>query len=266
MEKTIYRKGEKIKYQSTGEGKVIVLLHGYLESHHVWGEFRTDLAKNFHVLAIDLPGFGESDEHDLVTYIEGMADAVHAVVTAEEISTCFMVGHSMGGYVTLAFAEKYEDHLNGYCLFHSTPASDNEEKREHRRREIDLIDMGKKELIINFNIPNTFADDNVEKFKEEIERIKGIAIQTKNEGIKNALKGMMQRPDRYYLLRDFQKPILVVAGAKDNYIPLNISQEMAEISNDIQLEVFEESGHMGFIEEKEKAVKVIHDFAKKLKW
>ena len=91
MEKTIYRKGEKIKYKSSGEGNVIVLLHGYLESHHVWGDFRTELASDYRVLAIDLPGFGESDEHNMVTYIDGMADAVRAVIDAEDIKKCFMM-------------------------------------------------------------------------------------------------------------------------------------------------------------------------------
>jgi len=266
MEKTIYRKGERINYECIGEGNPIVLLHGYLESHKVWGDFRAELARQFRVLAIDLPGFGASDEHKMVTYMDGMADAIYAVLAAEEINQCFMVGHSMGGYATLAFTDKYADRLNGFCLFHSTPYSDTEEKREHRRREIDLIDKGKKELIISYNIPNTFADVNLKKYEDEVNRIKEIALKTKDDGIKNALKGMMQRPDRHYVLHDFNKPMLLIAGAKDNHISLQISKTIAENAPKLQLEVFENSGHMGFIEEKDKAVNVITEYANKLNW
>jgi pimeloyl-ACP methyl ester carboxylesterase len=172
----------------------------------------------------------------------------------------------MGGYVTLSLADRFGDHLNGFCLFHSSPYSDNEEKREHRRREIDLIDKGKKELLIDFSIPQTFATDNLQKFNAEVERVKRIALETNDEGIKNALKGMMQRPDRHYVLHDFNRPKLLIAGAKDNYIPLYVSETIAKNVPSLQLEVFENSGHMGFLEEKEKAVEVILDFANKLKW
>lgn len=266
MEKTIYRKGEKVNYQCIGEGNTIVLLHGYLESLAVWGDFKNELAKGFKVLAVDLPGFGKSDEQKMVTYMDGMADAVNSVLEAENTAKCFMIGHSMGGYATLAFAEKYSDKLNGFCLFHSSPYSDNEEKREHRRREIGLIDMGKKELIINFNIPQTFAADNLEKFADDVERIKKIAIATKDDGIKNALKGMMQRPDRHFILHEFDKPMLLIAGTKDNYIPLDVAKSVAENAPKLQLEVLEHSGHMGFLEEMDKSLSIIKDFTNKLSW
>ena len=151
-------------------------------------------------------------------------------------------------------------------MFHSSPYSDDEEKREHRRREIELIDKGKKELIISYNIPRTFANSNLEKFAKNVDFVKEIALNTKDEGIKNALKGMMQRPDRHYVLRDFNNPVMLIAGVNDNYIPLKISKTIAKNAPNLQLEIFENSGHMGFIEEKEKAVKVIKEFANKLKW
>lgn len=264
MEKIILRKGKKINYRIKGEGKVVVLLHGYLESLDVWSEFYLELAKQFRVLAINLPGFGESDTLNLYASMEAMSDCVNAVLESEDIEKCIMTGHSMGGYVSLAFAEKHKDKLIGLSLFHSTPFADNEEKKQNRQREIELITQGKKSKIISINIPRTFADDNVSSFSKEINNLKDSALQTSDEGIIHALYGMIQRPDRQHVLKNINIPVLLIAGKNDNYIPLEISTQIAELSTKIQLEILENSGHMGFVEEKEKSVKILSGFISKL--
>lgn len=260
MERIIYRKGKKIAYKISGSGKIIVLLHGYLESLEVWNDFAFELAKDFKVICIDLPGFGKSDALDLYAPMEAMADSVNAVFDCEDIVDCTLVGHSMGGYVTLSFAERFADTINGFVLFHSTPYADNTEKIENRKREIELVEQGKKHTIISINIPKTFADENVSDFDKEIDKLKFIAKKTTDDGIVGALKGMIQRIDKQHIIKLFKKPMLIIAGAKDNYIPIEASRSISLLSEKIELEILENSGHIGFVEEKEKSLAILKNF------
>src|ERR1044071_7202110 len=112
--------GAKVRYADTGKGRVVVLLHGFLESLEVWfgNGFAQELAQHFRVIAIDLPGHGKSDCVGYVHRMERMADVVKGVMDELGLRRYAMVGHSMGGYVALAFAERYKENLCGLCLFH----------------------------------------------------------------------------------------------------------------------------------------------------
>ena len=243
-----------VAFKDLGKGTPLVLLHGYLESMEIWGEFADLLANNYRIILIDLPGHGKSGVSGKIHTMEMMADAVNEVLTSLQIDKCILVGHSMGGYVTLAFLDKYPDKLLAYSLFHSTPFADNEEKKANRDREINLIREGKKEMIYNVNIPKMFADDNLDEFEREINYAKEIAKNTPDEGIIALLNGMKERPERVELIKNTQVPFLLVLGKKDNYIPYDIVSEKIGIPRNLTKLILEKSGHIGFIEEKEKAV------------
>jgi len=244
----------KVKIKDQGKGIPVVLLHGYLESLEIWGEFANSLSKEYRIILIDIPGHGGSGILGEVHSMDMMAEAVNHVLVSLNISKCILIGHSMGGYVTLAFLEKFPDKLIAFSLFHSTPFADNDEKKANRDREIQLIKEGKKAVVYNVNIPKMFADDNLFEFKKEIEFSKKIAKNTPNEGIIALLHGMKSRPDRLELLKKTQVPFLLVMGKKDNYIPYDIVSERIGIPRDITKLILEKSGHIGFIEEKEKSV------------
>ena len=247
------------KVQGTGE-KVIFLLHGYLESLEIWDGFADDLAENNKVIRMDIPGHGKSDvlkeQHDM----ELLAQAALHVLEIEDIESCIMVGHSLGGYITLAFHEKYPEKLDGFSLFHSHPFADSEQVKENRAREIDLVEKGRKNVIINTNIPKMFANDNLEKFKDQVEWVRNIALNTTGEGIVANLKGMMNRPDRSELVRNTKKPFLLIAGVNDNYINYEEVIPKVVLPEKGSLITLENSGHVGFIEEKEKALLALDDF------
>jgi pimeloyl-ACP methyl ester carboxylesterase len=175
-----------------------------------------------------------------------------------------MVGHSLGGYVTLAFLANYPEKLEAFSLFHSHPFSDSEQVKENRQREINLVEQVKKKVIINTNIPKAFANDNLETFKGEVEWARQIALNTPGEGIIANLKAMMNRPDRSELVKNTDKPFLLIAGLKDNYI--NYEQIIPKIvlPEKGALVTFENSGHIGFVEEKDNALHVFKDFIMKL--
>ncbi|MBN2275236.1 MAG: alpha/beta hydrolase [Bacteroidales bacterium] len=245
---------------SEGEGIPLLLLHGYLESLRIWDSFAGLLKHHYKVIRMDLPGHGQSDVIAPVHTMELMAESVSAVLNALAIDACILVGHSMGGYVTLAAAEKTDRRLLGFCLFHAAPFADNDEKKASRDKEIDLVRNGKKDLIINTNIPKGFADDNLEKFRAEVEMARQIALGTSDAGIIAALQGMKQRHDRSAIILQSPVPVLWILGQKDNYIDYHKIKDKICLNPKGQLLKLENAGHMGFIEESQKALKGIMSF------
>jgi pimeloyl-ACP methyl ester carboxylesterase len=170
----------------------------------------------------------------------------------------------MGGYATLAFEEIFPEITLGYVLFHSHALADNDEKRVNRDREISLVKAGKKSQFINVNIPNAFAAKNLETFRGEVDRAREIALNTPDNGIICALEGMKTRPDRKHVMRETNVPVLIVAGLHDNYIPIGVYEEHFRLAPDTTSLVLERSGHMGFIEEKEKSLEGILAFLNRI--
>ena len=202
--------------------RCVVLLHGYLESMLVWEDFIPFLYKEVRVVTLDLPGHGISvvagEEHPM----EFLADTVADGLRELGIERCTLVGHSMGGYVALAFCERHPEMLDGLVLLSSTPNADTPEKAENRRREIALVKAGKKEL----------------------------------------LAGMIARKDRNAMLRETKVPVLFILGRKDGYIPVEAAEKMVAEHPEAQVVWLENSGHMGFLEEPEAAAQAILGFVR----
>ena len=253
-------KGKKIHYSDSGNGKAIVLLHGYLESSEVWNGFAEKLGSEFRVILIDLPGSGLSDIYGEIHTMEFMAQAVKELIISLGLEKIFLTGHSLGGYVALAFLEIFPDNLSGYCLFHSQPFPDTPSALEKRRREIEIVKMGKKNLMYPDNVTRMFAKSNLETFSGALQRSKDIASQIPGDGIIAVLNGMMIRPSRLSLMEKGIVPCLWILGSMDNYIPYEFIQTMVNLPSNARVIVLKNSGHMGFIEEEKLAVKVISNF------
>jgi len=265
MEKAITYNGGMVMFADNGKGNPIVLLHGYLESQEIWFSFAEKLIKAGHrVITLDLPGHGFSstvgDEHTM----DYLAAAVDAVLCEQKVEKCMVVGHSMGGYVALAFAKTYPEKLAGLCFFHSTPNPDSEEKRANRDREIELIKAAKKDLIVKTHIPTAFAKENLKRCADMVEEATLIAMETDNEGIVACLNGMKNRSDSNDFMKSIAKPVLMIFGAKDNYITPEVSTVLTERFPMHQTVILENSGHMGFIEEEKRSVEILSEFAEKV--
>jgi pimeloyl-ACP methyl ester carboxylesterase len=252
--------GINFKTYGKNHGYALVLLHGYLESSESWNNFAELFADEYFVICPDLPGHGKSVNNSEVSTMEQMADAVISVTNHLGISAFQLAGHSMGGYVAMALLENYSDRLNSLVLFHSNCYADSDEKKSNRDREIELVRNGKKDLIVNTNIPRLYSNDNLEAFAEQIEISKKIALQTNDSGIISALNAMKTRPDRSKVLAKSEVPVLLVGGRKDNLIPFETMEKMKALSPEIKLVCLEKSGHMGFIEERELAAKELKMF------
>jgi len=256
MDQFLQFKNYNLRYRDKGKGNTVVLLHGYLESLETFETFANDLSRLARVITLDLPGHGLSELNVESCSVEDMADAVDALALHLQLKKINIIGHSMGGYVALAYADKYTSKLESFCLFHSSPNADTDEKKANRQREIELVLQGKKELICKTNIPNTFSNRNQTKFAHEIERITQIACKTPDNGIIAALEAMMNRPDRNHVLKALNMPKVSIIGKEDNFIPMKVAGEIAK-ANNLTPFVLQTSGHMGFIEQRQECLREI---------
>jgi pimeloyl-ACP methyl ester carboxylesterase len=260
MKKTRFRDID-VYYTDQGEGTAIILVHGYLESAEIWKDFIPLLTGRFRVICPDLPGHGRSGTWGNEHSMEDLAGSVRAVAAVANIDRFVLVGHSLGGYVTMAFTGLYPERLLGYSLFHSTCFADTAEKKENRDREISLVLCGKKRQIVNVNIPKAFSYDNVQKLRKAVAAARAIALQSPDEGIVAMLNGMKARADRSGILQNPDLPLLLIGGMKDNYIPVEVFERLVQMAPHARCLRLADSGHMGFMEEPEASARALAEFA-----
>jgi len=261
--KTLFFQDKKIFYRVSGKGKTIVLLHGFPETSGIWKNFTQHLSKDFRVIAIDLPGHGKSDCFGKVHTMEFMAGMVRDVLKQEKIRKCLLVGHSMGGYVALAFAEKYPEMLKGLGLFHSHPYADSQEERKNRDRTIDLVNRNRFAFITRF-IPELFAEEVRQKFGKQIRELADEAGKMPKEGVVAALEGMKVRNDQRELLRTTSLPVLFIFGLKDPRTPPARICEMILLPARSEVLLLRDVAHMGYLEAPGQTLEMVRGFARKV--
>jgi pimeloyl-ACP methyl ester carboxylesterase len=264
MKNYVHFRGKKIFYNDEGSGTPVVLVHGYLETGDTWSKFAAKLSEKYRVINIDLPGHGLSDIYSDVHTMEFLAESINGLLNTIGISKAFMIGHSLGGYITLAFLDLFPARLSGYCLFHSHPFADTAETIIKRDNEILLAMSGKKYLIYPENIRRTFAEKNVLKFSDAIEHSKSIASGISAEGIIAVLRGMKARHSRQSVMEKGNIPCLWILGSLDSHIACQDVQQKIKLPANAQVVVLRESGHMGFIEEEELSFSAVTDFVDRL--
>lgn len=207
-----------LNYKISGEGKEnLVLLHGFMENLSIWDDMILHLSKEFTLIKIDLPGHGLSEIYEEIHTMEFMAEKVKEVTDHLKLENFHLLGHSMGGYTSLAFAEKFPEDLKSLTLFFSTYFEDDAEKKEQRRKSFRII----KESYPNYvraGIPNLFSNNEKDILEGKIAVAKEIALSTKTEGVLSAIKGMVERTDKSELLEQFEGKIVVIAGKHDNAV------------------------------------------------
>ena len=240
--------------------KTLVLLHGYLETLSVWDDFAALLDKDIRVIRIDLPGHGLSGTHPAVNTVDFSAQVLHETLLKCGVTQCTVVGHSMGGYVALAFAVQFPEAVEALCLFHSTPNPDPETKRNDRDREIALLREGRLPLILSQSIPRMFAEENEARFKEKIEEMKEVGEVHDPEGLAACLEGMKMRPDRNDFLTHFKKPLLFIFGQHDRHISHETATALTAKFPQAEVLWLPHAGHCGFIEAPQVAAEKMNRF------
>ena len=248
----------KVHYTDHGEGEVVLLLHGFMESVIIWESLEIRLAKSFRVISIDLPGHGNSDDLESNYSLDNVAALIKNVLSVLKIDCIMLVAHSMGGYIGLALLEKYPELLDRLILLHSKANGDSEEIKSKRDLGIKMLEQHPS-LFIKDSIKSWFWQENLEKHVAEIDRLVLNAKKAQPSAYINALLAMKKRPDRRFLLKPSNK-IYYIIGKNDTVIPLEISKEEIETFASEMSTILDESGHMGLIEEKEKCEKCIEDY------
>lgn len=259
--KTIIYKNTKISYSDHGKGTAVVLLHGFLENKTMWNAFIPELSQKNRIITIDLLGHGETECLGYIHSMEDQADMVHAVLHELKIRKAVLVGHSMGGYVGLAFAELYPDNVKGIVLLNSTSRPDSDERKKNRDRAIKAVKQNYTNFV-RLSIANLFSEDNRKKLETEIENVKLEALKTPLQGIVAALEGMKIRKDREVLLHFAPYPIQLVLGKKDGVLIYDETVDQIE-GTKVTLTTFPD-GHMSHIENETELKKVLLDFLKKV--
>ncbi len=257
---TVY-KNTKISYTDQGKGTAIVFLHGFLENQTMWNALVPEFSKKYRVVTIDLLGHGATESLGYVHSMEDQADMVHAVLHDLKIRKVVLVGHSMGGYVALAFAELYADSVKGMVLLNSTSRADSDERKANRDRAIIAVKQNYT-AFVRMSIANLFSEDNREKLVDKIEQVKLEALKTPLQGIVAALEGMKIRKDREVILHFATYPIQLILGKKDGVLVYDETIDQIQGTN-VQLTTFED-GHMSHIENQNQLSKVLSEFFKKV--
>ncbi|AWG24329.1 alpha/beta fold hydrolase [Flavobacterium kingsejongi] len=257
--KTLLFKNTTIHYTDQGKGTAIVLLHGFLENRGMWDYYVSELSKKNRVITIDLLGHGQTESLGYIHSMEDNADVVHSILSELRIRKAILAGHSMGGYVALAFADLYPDTVKGIILINSTSRADSDERKINRDRAIKAVKQNYSNFV-RLAIANLFSEDNRKRLASEIEIVKQEALKTPLQGIVATLEGMKTRKDREVILHFAPFPILLVLGKKDPV--LNYEESIEQLENtSVKLLSFPD-GHMSPIENRDALLEHLIAFIK----
>ena len=259
MEKSLSFKNIKISYTDSGKGPVVVLLHGFLENKRMWKEIVPKVSNTNRVLAIDLLGHGQTDCFGYIHSMELMAEVVLAVLKLLRIRKITIIGHSMGGYVSLALADKRPEMIRGLCLLNSTSLSDDIERKKLRERANKMVQSNFTNMV-RMSFVNLFGEENKAVFAFEIENALNDALKTSLQGYMACQEGMRIRPNRMAVLKNNSFKKLYILGKKD---PVLSVEEALEEAKEIQAEsVILSGGHMSHIENTHELLIALQKFVK----
>ena len=253
-EKIVLHNNKKLGYRVTGNGPIVVLLHGFGEDATVW-ENQYNYLQGYRVIIPDLPGTGLS-ELSSETSMESMAEAVYHVIKEEqktlssnEYQQIVLIGHSMGGYAALALAEKYPALLKGLGLFHSSAFADTADKIETRRKGIQFIKEHGPYEFLKTIIPNLYSPLTKRNNPEIIEQQIAKSNNFSDNSLVSYYTAMINRKDRTNVLKESKLPVLFVLGKYDTAVPLNDGLQQCKMPVFSYIHILENSAHMGMFEE-----------------
>ncbi|WP_080239303.1 alpha/beta fold hydrolase [Spirosoma rigui] len=236
----------------------IVLIHGHGVDASIWKDIYAGLVSDGPVLK---PDFARLTQY---TTIEGYAGELYDRLQQEGVRNVVLVGHSMGGYLALAFAERHPEMVRGLCLFHSTAFADDETKKIQRQQIINNLSLTGSRPFLETAITNMFAPDNRERMSTQKQALIDQYSSLPPDALQAGIRAIMSRPDRAAVVREAPFPVLLVAGRHDQLVPLEKNQELADTAPGVDLVVLDSSGHLGMIEQPEQALQALHTFIARL--
>jgi len=252
--KFITYQSSKIFYRITGKGTPVVLIHGFGEDGDIWDHQAGFLKDHFQLIIPDLPGSGKSESVRDAT-IETYSEIIKEIISIELPNASPRVGafgHSMGGYITLAIAERYPGLLTSFGLVHSTAFSDSEEKKAARLKSIEFITKHGAYEFMKATIQGLFGEYWSKDHQPEIDALIEKSKNFTAEAIIQYYRAMISRPDRTSVLVNFSHPVLFISGEHDKAVPFTQSLQQSYLPNLSYITILRNSAHMGMLEEAEK--------------
>jgi pimeloyl-ACP methyl ester carboxylesterase len=234
--------GIELFYRDLGEGIPLVLLHGYPLNNTIWDAVAELLQGQARLILPDLRGFGLSSAPEGVYSMRQLAGDVARLLDTLEIHTAVMAGHSMGGYVTLAFAKAFPDRLAGLGMVCSQAGADSAERKAGRLATADEVARQGTAAMARAMAEGLTADPT------RVNGLEQMILQMSPFGVIGALKGMAEREDFTGFLPHIEVPALVLAGEMDAFVPLAKAEEMALRMKDCRLVRITGAGHMPMLE------------------
>ena len=259
--KQVTFQGKDLHYRISGTGKRLMLVHGFGEDGRVFDSLARQLPADLCVIIPDLPGSGQSPllaEGSMEVYAASLREI--AVNEWGPNPTFTMIGHSMGGYITMAYADVYPNDLVSFGLFHSSPFADSAEKKATRKKNIEFIQTHGAAAFLDTVVPNMFAADTKNHHPQKVEILREIAHGVSAEALIQYTRAMMQRPNREEVLKKTQKPALLIGGLEDTVIEPGTFFEICTLSQIAVIHLLKKSGHSGMLEQTELCTKYIIGF------
>ncbi|QIE59608.1 alpha/beta hydrolase [Rasiella rasia] len=244
-----------IYYTDQGSGPAIIFLHGFLESSTMWKEIIPHFTTSNRVITLDFPGHGKTPTIKETHSMEFFAAIVAELVAHLKIKQITVVGHSMGGYVSMAMTTLIPQQIRTLVLLASSPDSDSEARKQNRERALELVPNA-KDAFVSMAISNLFNEHSRKQFSKEISEVKEEALALSVEGITAAIRGMKNRKNRTSMLKDFNNPKYMICGTNDSILPISSCETIAEATNTVLLKVT--GSHMIHIEKRDEIVKLLH--------
>ena len=236
----------------------VIFLHGFGEDAAVWTEFLKLLPKEHIYFCPDYASITNIES------INGYADWLKTYTNENAIAESVIIGHSMGGYIALAYAEKLADEVLGLGLFHSSAYADNEERKEIRLKTARVIDQQGTAKFIKGFYPNMFTDEFKEKNGDFIEKQIESYSYFPKEALMNAQIAMRGREDKTSVLKEANYPIMILAGEKDTFVPKSAAFEQITMLKNSQSAVLDGVAHAGMFENPTESAKVVTAFLSKI--
>ena len=236
-----------IFYRTTGDGYPVCLLHGFGEDGSIWDRQLSALP-GYRLIIPDIPGSGKSSLLKKEgAGIDDYAAIIKSVAVHENINEWIMIGHSMGGYIILAFEEKFPGLLKSFGLFHSSAYKDDDEKIATRLKAIEFIDEHGAMAFLKTSTPNLFHDAS--KHETEIRSLLHSVELISPEALKQYYKAMIGRPDRVHVLQSASKPVFFILGKHDKAVPFTQGLSQCHVPGRAFVHILRDSAHMGMLEE-----------------
>lgn len=260
IEKTITTNEQQWYYRKAGKGTAVILVHGFAEDSQAWALQQEFLQQHFLVIVPDLPGSGHSTTGTTDWSMEMFADGIHQILEEEQLSAAVIIGHSMGGYIALAFAEKFPQQLLGLGLFHSTALADSEERKNIRRRGIEFIREHGAATFLEQATPNLFSALTRQQQPDLVQFITDRYAGFNAQSLISYYEAMIRRPDRTVVLQQITQPVLFVIGQHDATIPPDQVLPQTYLPPFSFVEILNLSGHMGMLEETARTNQLLHRY------